>query len=61
VREAFFVFAAKQNRAVLEIGVAHARAQLDEVFVGVDDAAFDHLSRARVVSALVECHPTATK
>ncbi len=55
------VFAAEENRAVLHVGAAHARAELDEIFVGVDDGALDHLRRAHVVAALVEGDPAPAK
>ena len=42
---------------MLEIGATHARAQLDEVFVGVDDRSLDDLRGLRVVTALVEGDP----
>ena len=55
------VLAAEQDRAVLLIGPPHSRAELDEVFVGVDDGAFDDLRGLHVVSALVERDPSTAE
>ena len=46
---------------MLLVGSPHARAELDEVFVGVDDRAFDDLRGLRVVTALVEGDPAAAE
>ncbi len=45
---------------MLQVGAAHARAELDEIFVRVDDASFDDLGGAGVVATLVEGDPTPT-
>ena len=55
------ILAAKQDGAVLLVGSPHARAELDEVFVGVDDGAFDDLRGLRVVPALVERDPSTAE
>ena len=46
---------------MLLVGSPHARSELDEVFVRVDDGAFDHLRGLRVVTALVEGDPAPAK
>ena len=55
------VLAAEQDGAVLLVGPTHARTELDEVFVRVDDGAFDDLRGLRVVAALVERDPSTAE
>jgi len=55
------VLAAEQDGAVLQVGSPHPRAELDEVFVRVDDRAFDDLGGLRVVTALVERDPSTAE
>ena len=56
-----FVLAAEHDGAVLHVGLAHAGAKLDQVLVGVDNAALDDLRGTHVIAALVERHPSPPK
>src|SRR5688500_16272531 len=58
-RRVFEFLVAEQDGAVLVLALTDPRAQLDEVFVRVDDRALDGLCRPRIVSAVVERHPTS--
>src|SRR5215472_5623283 len=49
---------AEEDRAVAALVFLNATAKLHQIFIGVDDAALDGLRGSRVVSAIVERHPT---
>ncbi len=50
-------FITKKDGAVLAFVGAYTRAQLDEIFVGINNRAVYRLGRARVVAAIVEGNP----